>query len=209
MKVVLFTLFMLCSSTSFAQDERFFRRLYTGDFAKKKKQAAEKIYFEAKTPSYRIDLNDDFNPEYIHFEKKNGQNLLVILDNQKKKIYEYKLPQLGIGASLFRILIENLSNNVKVFVLSFYEGDREYLSYGGSARYYFLTMEKNNLKSLSMYQGPYFWREHKDRKSDYTQRNLFLGFKDYNKDGIKEVSVKHHFTNRVYFYRGDGKWSAI
>lgn len=200
---------------SVAQDERYFRQLFSGSLSEdaqiQKEEEEKKVHYKATTPFYEIDLNDDLRNESLVFERRDGESWFHIHNypNKKEKIFSYKFDTNGVDAKLYKISIRALSPSIKVLILHFYEGYTKYLEFSGTARYYFLTMENNNFKTLSMYKGPAFWVEKKGFKSDYYRRKYELELYDFNSDGIREVLIKHHLISKILHFQGQGRWIEL
>lgn len=203
------TLFILNLSIAHCQDEVYMRKLLMGEFEKKvaKKQYYNKKY-DVSSALYEFDMNSDNRVEKFSYRYVDGASWLHILDYYNNKIFNYEFDVNGLHARLYKIRAKDLSPRVRIFVMYFYDGFASYLEYKGNARVYFLTMEDNKLKSLSMFKGPMVWEEYKNSRQHYHQRSYKLYFKDYNKDGIKEVIIDFFGTRRIYMYQGSGQWSS-
>jgi len=193
-----------------AQDERFFRELFSGDLSKKEKKLFKgKLKFRTAGDFHKFDLNGDNRLEGIIADKKDGQDFIHIHDWKGKRIFSGKLEAMGLKSWLYKISIRRFAKDSKVMILYFYEGETEYLEYRSNVRLYFLTLESNDLSTLALNKGPVIWDEHEDFKDHYHQRRYKVGLYDYNKDGIKEIAVHYHLSNWVYFYKSPGKWIEL
>lgn len=194
-----------------AQDERFTRELLSGDLTRiVAPQSESKYNYKVRTPYYEVDLNGDHKNESFVVEKKDGEDWVYVYNYSKVKIYSFKLDTGGAHSRLYRITSKNLSKDFKVYVLHFFEGVTQFLKFRSQARFYFLTIDKNNLDSISTYKGPAFWEEFKSFKHNhYHQRKYVLTAIDLNKDGIKELTLSYNDMRRVYFYRGNGYWRTF
>lgn len=203
-------IFFVCSAeVLFAQDETFIRKLFLGEFKEKvDRQKSLNEKYSVYSPLYEFDIDRDNRNEKFVYRFIDGALWFHILDYRNRKIFNYEFDTNGLHARLFRIRIRQLSPAVRVFVLYFYDGFASYLEYKGNARAYFLTIERDNIKSLSMYKGPAIWEEHKDSRVHYHQRAFDLHFVDYNKDGMKEIAFDFYGITRVFMYRGDGRWAT-
>jgi len=213
MKVFIIFILFSVACLSWAQDERFFRRILSGDLIESERvQVAEKTYhFVAKTPLYEIDLNADKKNEAIAYEVKDGEHWVYIYNSPRadKILFKGKMETAGREASLFKIAVRELSANVKVLLLFFYEGNSHYLELNGTGRVYLLTFENNDFKTLSMAQGPSFFQEREERNYAYYQRKYEVELYDYNRDALKEVVIKHGYISRVMMYLGKGQWKRF
>ncbi|MCO4794201.1 MAG: hypothetical protein KC493_10830 [Bacteriovoracaceae bacterium] len=210
-KGLLILLFMQCFALSaIAQDERFFRSLFSGDLVKEKKETFKsKTKFRTAGAMHKVDLNADSRLESIVVEKKDGQDFIHIHDYLNKRIFSGKMEAMGLNSWLYKISIRRFANNAKVMILYFFEGETEYLEYRSNVRLYFLTFENNDFKTLAINKGPVIWDEFESFKKHYHQRKYKIGLFDYNKDGIKEIAVHYHLTSWVYFYKSPGKWLEL
>lgn len=195
------------------QDERFFRRILSGDLIEAERGEVEKknYHFISKTPLYEVDLNRDGKTEAISYEIKDGEHWFYVYSgaDAKKILFSQKLEVAGKEASLFKIAVRDVSSSVRVMLLFFYEGNSQYLEFNGTGRVYVVTWEHNDLKTLSMIQGPAFWQEREERNRGYYQRQYEVELFDFNKDKIKEIVVKHGFITRVLMYLGKGNWRQL
>jgi hypothetical protein len=209
--IILFSL--LFHSTSFAQDERFFRKLFRGELKNSdiKATVQKNYHFTAQTPFYEIDLNNDNTKESLSFERKDGESWLIITDDYKMPIFKYMFKSFGRLARLTKINIRRISPKTNVLILHFYEGIQESLSFQGKGRLYFLTIDNLDLRSFSVYEGPNYFEEYENfNKEHYHRRKYHVSLFDYNNDGIKEISVKHASVVRVYMYTGlGGRWTSL
>lgn len=194
-----------------AQDERFTRKLLSGDLTRiTPPQSESKYTYKARTPYYEIDLNKDHRSESFVVEKKDGEDWIHVYSYLKKKIYSHKLDAGGPDSRLYRITSKKLSDKVTVYVLHFFEGMNRHLDFRTQARFYFLTIDNNDLSTLATYKGPAYWEEFKSFKHNhYHQRKYELTAVDFNKDGIKELSLSYNDTKRVFFYAGRGSWKTF
>lgn len=193
-----------------AQDERFFRSLFSGDLVKEKQETSKsKTKFRTVGAMHKVDLNADSRLESIVVEKKDGKDFIHIHDYLNKRIFSGKMEAMGLNSWLYKISIRRFANNAKVMILYFFEGETEYLEYRSNVRLYFLTFENNDFKTLAINKGPVIWDEFESFKKHYHQRKYKIGLFDYNKDGIKEIAVHYHLTSWVYFYKSPGKWLEL
>ncbi|MFT6068208.1 MAG: hypothetical protein ACJAT2_002922 [Bacteriovoracaceae bacterium] len=194
-----------------AQDERFTRELLSGDLTRiVAPQSESKYNYKVRSPFYEVDLNEDHKSESFVVEKKDGEDWVYVYNYSKEKIYSFKLDTTGAHSRLYRITSKSLSKDSKVFVLHFFEGVTQFLKFKAQARFYFLTIDKNDLSSISTYKGPAFWEEFKSFKHNhYHQRKYVLTAIDLNLDGVKELTLSYNDTRRVYFYKGNGSWQTF
>lgn len=201
-------LFFVMATSAQAQDERFYRKIFTGElFEEKVQELPYKIRVKSKI--YKIDLNRDGVPEGIITENRDGIDYLRIVTNFGIELFKYKLHTKGLDSKLFKIQLKTLSSDVDALVLHYYEGLTDYTEFEASARVYFVTIEKRDLSQIKAFKGPHFFHEKEKMKNQYWNRNYTVNVIDYNSDGIKEIGVSFNRINRIYFYLGKGKWQSI
>lgn len=204
---ILFFLFFVFHSTSYGQDERFFRKIFTDELHEKEESPAFKI--KVATPSYNVDLDRDGVAEKIVALKKDGLDFFQILDRSGATIFEAKLDAKGVESVLYKAHLKTLSKNVDALILYFDEGNSGSTVFQSTARIYILTIENRNLKTVYFERGPAFFYEKETMDFFYARRHYNVNVIDYNKDGVKEVSVSYNKIQRILFYKGKGRWSQL
>jgi hypothetical protein len=193
-----------------AQDERYFRQIFSGELNKKQEELETKNYsFITHSPYYALDLDRDGNPEQVAFVKKDGEDWVEILNKDKKKIFSYRLENKGYGSELFKIEMKTLGPHTTVLLLYYYEGVSRYIDFQGTSGIYAMTIDNNDLSTLSVFKGPSFFDEMRTFKGHYHKRNYQIYLEDLNNDLVKELVVKFKNTNRVFIYKGEGKWQTF
>lgn len=210
---ILLFLFLLVSQRAMAQDERYFRQIFSGELSKSSPQTDEKKYsYYIHTPYYAMDLNRDGVDEHIVFVKKDSEDWVEIFDEKlgvKTKIFSYRFETKGFGSELFRIEFKKLSATTSILVLYYYEGLSRYTEMQGTSRIYAITLDQNNLSTLAAFKGPSVFEEHKSLKGHYHLRNYQVYLQDLNHDEIKELVVKYREISQVFIYQGNGKWKTF
>ncbi len=193
---------------AYGQDERFTRKLLSGDLTRIDTLQSESNYtYKVRSGYYELDLNGDSRNESFVIEKKDGEDWFHVYSYKKKRLYSYKLDPGGFNSRLYRISTRKLSSSTTVYILHYFEGVNRSLKFRAQARFYFLTIDGNDLSTLATYKGPAYWEEFKSFKHNhYHQRKYVLTAIDLNKDGIKELSLSYNQTKRVFFYDGKGSW---
>lgn len=196
------------------QDERYFRQIFSGELAKKEMKANDqkKYSYLIHTPYYALDLNHDNNPEDLVFVKKDSEDWIEILEEvkgEKKKIFSYRFETKGYNSELYRIEFKKLSSKTSVLIMYYYEGLSKYTEMQGTSRIYLITIDNDDLKTLTAFKGPSFFEEHKSLKGHYHLRNYQVYLKDLNNDDVKELIVKYRETSQVFLYDGNGKWKTF
>lgn len=203
----LYVTILLCifSFSSLAQDERFFRSIYSGDLYDTKKAPFE-YKIEVSSDKYLIDLNRDDKKDSIQTFKRDGVDFFRINDEYGKNVYEAKLETKGRDSKIFRASFKTISPTVDVLLLHFYEGHNEAAIFEGSARLYIVTLKNRNFKEISITKGPHFWSEKAGVAGKYWARRYTVNTVDLNKDGQKEISVSFNNIDRIYYYSSSGSW---
>jgi hypothetical protein len=198
------------SWSALAQDERYFRQLFSGEISKSKDKNEDKKYtYVVHTPYYYLDLNKDSISEQIVFAKKDNEDWIEIFDHEKNKIFSYRFDNIGFESDLFRIEQKTLGPQTSILILYYYEGISNYINFQGTSRIYAITIDNNNLKSLKAFKGTSFFDEVKTFKGHYHKRNFQVYLDDLNNDKVKELVIKHRNDSDVFVYRGDGKWQTF
>lgn len=196
----------MLSCNLWAQDERFFRDMFSGELARKKPKLKKKYKWQTNTPFYQFDLDGDKWKESVIFEKRDGEDWLHLHNLYKERIFSYRFDSKGLDSRAVKFSLRSLSSNVKLLVIHYFEGYTSYLNFHGTGRFYFLTVEKGKINSASIFKGPIYWEEFEGRNTHYRIRKSKLGLFDYNTDGVKEVIVKHQLVSTIFGYKGSGNW---
>ncbi|MBY0416424.1 MAG: hypothetical protein K2Q18_19770 [Bdellovibrionales bacterium] len=197
-----------------AQDERYFRQIFSGEVKKQDEKLESKLedkkYFSINhSPYYALDLDRDGTPEQLVFVKKDSEDWLDVFDKDKKKIYSYKFDNLGFDSELFRIEMKSISPDATIVLLYYYEGISRYIDFQGTSRIYALTIDKNDLKTIAPFKGPSFFDEVKKFKGHYHKRNYEVFLEDFDHDKVKELVVRFRNTSNVFLYKGGGHWQTF
>jgi hypothetical protein len=195
-------------SEGHSQDERYFRELFLGRPLFPKKIERPSVKWRSNSPFYQIDLDGKYGKESFVLEKRDGEDWLLIFNLHKERVFEKKLETLGRGSKVYRMNIRDLSKKTKLIAIHFYQGHTEYLNFKGTAKMYFLTIDNQDLSTLSLNSGPTFWVEKEIRNGYFHRRFYHFSLFDYDEDGIKEVAIKHHLITHLFKYKGKGKWVA-
>ena len=206
----LWLLMFVVSWSALAQDERYFRQLFSGEILKSNEgNSAKKYSWNIHTPFYELDLNRDKLPENITFVKKDNEDYIEIFDSELKKVFSYRLENKGYGSDLYRIELKTLSADTVILLLYYYEGATKYINLQGTSRVYAITIDNNDLKSMTAFKGPSVFDEQKTFKGHYHKRNYEVYLEDLNKDSIKELIIKRRNVSNVFLYKGSGKWMTF
>lgn len=209
-KLLLSLVLVVLSWRATAQDERYFRQLFSGEINKGKEEVVEKKYsYLVHTPYYALDLNRDGVPEQIVFVKKDNEDWIEILNSDKKKIFGYLFENKGYDSELFRVELKTLSAKTSILLLYYFEGISKYIDFQGTARVYAITIDNNDLGTMKAFKGPSFFDEQKTFKGHYHKRNYEVILEDLNRDNVKELIIKHRNTSTVFLYKGSGLWQTF
>ena len=202
--------FFNMSCRAMAQDERYFRQLFSGEINKEQEAEKEKKYSHFfHTPYYALDINRDGKAEHLVFVKKDNEDWIEILDSDRKKFFGYQFENKGYDSELFRIEYKTLSSTTSILLLYYYEGVTKYIDFQGTSRVYAITIDNNDLKTLKTFKGPSFFDEQKTFKGHYHKRHYEVYLEDLNNDSVKEFIIKHNNYSKVFMYKGDGNWQSF
>lgn len=205
---MLFLLYLAPVTCCLAQDERFFRDLFSFEQRKRQELDNKHYLFQVASPFYRYDIDDDGKEESFVLEKRDGDDWINIHDEKGKRVSSFALMAQGLDSKIHKISVRKLSQKTKLFILYFYEGLHKHVNLKSTERAYFLTVDDKNLKSARLFRGPLVWDE-ASFKNHYHQRRYELYLYDYNNDGVKEVGVKHQYISHVYMYLKEGQWREL
>jgi len=192
-----------------AQDERFWRKLLSGELSEQviKPQGEPKWVFAG--PVYHLDLDSDGKEESIQVLKRDGMDWLDITGHDKTTLISAKLWAMGSGSGIYRLRLLDLSPKVRAMVIFLYEGKTESRKLEASARLYFLTFENKDLKTMRVAAGPRYWHEYEGVREQYWRRLYSLNIKDYDGDGIKDINVEFNHMQSIWMYQGQGLWKSF
>ena len=202
--------FALCvlSFKSLAQNERYYRSLFSGEIFDYNKDNFEyKIAVES--PKYAIDLDRDGILDSIQVIKKDGVDFFRINDPHGQQLFVDKLMTKGRDSKIFKVQFVEITKGVDALVVHFYEGDNTSSTFEGSARLYIYTILGNDLSRITKTRGPYFWIEKERAAGKYFNRRYSVNIVDYNNDGVREISTSFNKLQRMLMYVGKGIWSEI
>ena len=96
-----------------AQDERYFRQIFTGELGNKAQLLKKDYKWEVSTPAYKLDLDGDGEEEGITISKKDAENWIELSGKLGKPFYRNLIPALGVDSSLFKINFLKFHQNLK------------------------------------------------------------------------------------------------
>ncbi|MGB0453086.1 MAG: hypothetical protein ACPGJV_05165 [Bacteriovoracaceae bacterium] len=197
------------SLVAMGQDERSLKLLLRKKVDNSQQTILNKTHYRFSTDWYQFDLDGDKRDEYISFEKVDGIDHIVIRNYRKYPIFKKPFLTQAIGGVVHKVRIKNISKDVKLLLIYYFEGVTEYIDFQSTGRLYFVTWEKNDLNTLSISRGPFYWQEYKNYKGNYFKRKYEVLVQDFNGDGLEEVMSKYHHISRVYHYAGRGVWKKL
>jgi hypothetical protein len=207
---VVFCVILLGMSDSFAQDERYYRQILTGELQKtsEPKESFVRNYI-VKGAEYMVDLDGDGIEEIIQPEKRDGTDYLNILNSSRSSIFSAKLFSSGGNSWIYKLRLVNLSAKVKTLIVFLDEGTTHGLRFESTARIYFLSYEDNKLSTLTLNPGPHIYQEKEAQRDQYWRREFVVDVDDLNQDSSREIIVHFGHIQHIYEYRGNGEWNRF
>lgn len=207
---ILLGLILLGSAEIFAQDERYYRQILTGELpvTAEPKESFVRNYL-VKGAEYLVDLDADGIEEVIQPEKRDGIDYLNILNSSRGKIFSAKLFASGGDSAIYKIRIVHLTEKVKTLIIFLDEGSTKGLKFESVARIYFLSYEDNKLETMTLNPGPHIYHEKESQRDQYWRREFVVDVKDLNEDLKREIIVHFGHIQHIYEYKGSGEWSRF
>lgn len=192
-----------------AQDESFYRKIFTNDLYEKINQHQQaKIVRQSK--NFLWDFDRDGNAETFGFKRLDGVDYFKIYTSNGLEALSVKLPTMGAYARPIKIIGKKLSKQTDVYLLHYFQGQTRHGQEKQSvAKILFITLDNNELATLDYYTGPSYWVESNQYKNRYRQRYYRLLVEDLDANGVKEVSLLYGQSSQVYFYRNKGQWTKL
>ena len=201
---------IILSVSAFAQDERLFRKIVTGELTRDRQQDEKSSYkYQVRSDRYQLDINNDGTEESFFTAKRDGEDWIYFFNNKGAEFYKFRFDTLGTNSRIYKIQKRKLNSEVDIMIVYFFEGVTDFLEFEGTSRVYFFTMQKQKLSTLKAYKGPYVWQEHKSFKNYYKQRSSEVSLFDFDKDGMREVAVRYNLITRVFKFHKNGEWSQF
>jgi hypothetical protein len=205
-----FFIFLSCFQ-AFAQDERYYRQILTGELPKLRDEVAQVpiTQFNVKGSSYKFDLNGDGIEEIIQPQKRDGVDWLEIRDSSQRKLFEAKLLATGEGSVIYKLKLVNLSVKLKALMIFLDEGKTVSKRFESTGRVYVLSYEDNDLSKVSFVEGPHFYHEREAQREQYWRRDYTVNVYDMDGDGVREIAVMYNHIQRIMRYKGKGEWTRL
>lgn len=191
------------------QDERFWRKLLTGELTREEIKPPPEPKWVFEGPAYHFDLNSDGREEVITVLKRDGMDWLDILGHDKTSLFKAKLWATGVASRIDRLRVVDISPTVRVVIIYLYEGKTEAQRLEASARLFFLTFENKNFSTFKLTAGPRYWHEYESVRDQYWRRLYTLNVKDYDGDGVKELALEFNHIQHIWRYVGNGNWKSF
>jgi hypothetical protein len=206
--LILLGIILFCGQVS-AQDERYFRQIFTGELPKNQPLSEMIPQFNVQGASYQIDLNDDKIEESIEPLKIDGVDWIRIKASSGRVILEKKLQVMGAFSNIYKIKFVNISKKVKSLILFMDEGRTVGKKFESTARIFVLAYEDNKLEEMKLTEGPHFFHEKEQQREQYWRRDYNVNIYDINGDGVREIAVQYNHIQRIMKYSGAGEWERF
>lgn len=206
----LFALIFLVSAGVFAQDERYYRQIITGELpvtAEPRESFVRSLVVLG--PEYMVDLNADGVEEVLRPEKRDGIDYLTILNSSRSPIFSAKFFAAGGESSIYKLRLVNLSATAKALIVFVDEGATRGLRFESTARIYFLSFDNNDLSTLALNPGPHIFQEREGQREQYWRRQMSVDVRDLDGDHKREIVVHFGHIQHVYEYAGSGTWTKF
>lgn len=206
-----FFIFLLFSTAIFAQDERYYRKLFSGDLPRTAEDITEVevTKFNVSGSSYHIDLDGNGIEEMIIPQKRDGVDWIEIRSFSQSKIFEGKLLAMGADSQVYKIKFVKVSDKVKSLIVYLDEGVTQGKKFVSTARIFVLTFENNDLSNIVLSQGPHFYHEKQAQREQYWRRDYSVNVYDIDGDGVREIAVQYNHIQRIMKYDRRGEWKRL
>lgn len=199
-------LFFWLGGKALAQDERYYRQIFTGELPKTEAPQEVIPQFNVMGTNYKIDLNDDKIEESIVPAKIDGVDWIIIKSSTDSPIFRKKLPAMGAQGHIYKIKFVHLSQTLKALILFLDEGRTTGKRFESTARIFVLSYEQNNLSNIAFAEGPHFFHEKEQQREQYWRRDYSVNIYDIDGDGTREIAVQYNHIQRIMKYTGKGEW---
>ncbi len=204
---LVFFIILLGSTEIFAQDERYYRQILTGELPQTTdvRESFVRNYL-VKGPEYLVDLDSDGIEEIIQPEKRDGIDYLTILNSSRSVIFSAKLFASGGNSSIYKLRMVYITPTIRTMIIFLDEGSTKGLRFESVARIYLLSYEDNKLSTLTLTPGPHIYHEKEGQRDQYWRRDFLVDVKDLNDDQKREVIVHFGPIQHIYEYMRKGDW---
>lgn len=199
---------LLFSVSAFGQDERFYRELLAGEALTSLTEKAELVVTPISVSGklYQFDLNGDGQAEKLQPVKRDGVDALIIHDSSGNEIFEARLWASGGESVIRKLRLVRLSEKTRCLLIFLDEGVTSGTQIESTGRIYLLSFENNDLKTLSLAQGPHIFHEKEAARDQYLRRSYSVDVTDLDGNGVREVIVHYNHIQRILKYEGAGNW---
>lgn len=199
----------LFENSLFAQDERFIRKMISGELLSENKKSVVPALFSVTGPEYRVDLNGDGLDEAVQVRNEDGLNWFLVFDSKQNILMKEKLWAMGAMSRLYRIKMVDLNPTARALILHVDEGKTESVRFESSAKMFIVSIDNKDLSTLKMVPGPRYWHEREAHREQYWRRNYTLNVLDLDQNGTKDIFVKYHGSQWIFMYQGNGQWKTL
>jgi hypothetical protein len=191
-----------------AQDERYFRQIFTGELPKVNDEVtvARGPQFTVSGAHYRVDLDGDRIEEVVIPQKRDGVDWLEIRNSSQRTLFEARLLPMGAFSALYKVKLVHLSTTTKALLLFLDEGHTVGRRFESTARLFVLSYEDNDLSRATLVMGPHFFHETEKQRDQYLRRDFTVNVVDVDGDGTREILVHYNHIQRLLRYLGKGDW---
>lgn len=196
------------ANRSYGQDERLWRKILTGEVLEedKKPVVAPKYVFAGAT--YRLDLDGDKQMDGIQIVKNDLIDSVEIFNSNGNMIFRGVLEPQGVLARVERLRLVDISPETRVLIIHYYEGKTESRRMEATARLWFITWPRADIRQMSLSKGPGYWHEFEVVREQYGRRLYSVNVRDYDNDGVKDIAVAFNNMMSIWRYR-EGQWKAF
>ena len=192
-----------------AQDERFWRKLITGELTREQQKEPDPSKWVFSTPRYEFDLNSDGKSESIEIQKRDGLNVIEIYSHDKSLLFSGKITGVGVESKIYRLRVVDISESIRTVLVHFYEGKTQSRQFEATARLYFLTFNKAKMDKMFFQKGPLYWHEFEASRDQYWRRQYAINLMDLDKDGKNEIFVNFNSIQSIWQYQKNGFWIEL
>lgn len=192
-----------------AQDERFWRKLITGELTREQQKEPEAAKWVFSTPRYEYDLNGDGKTESIEIQKRDGLNVIEIYSHDKSLLFTGNISGIGVESKIYRLRVVDISETIRTIIVHFYEGKTQSRHFEATARIYFLTFNKSKMEKIVFQKGPLYWHEYEAPRDQYWRRKYAINVMDLDKDGKNEIFVNFNRIQSIWQYQDSGLWIEL
>ncbi len=194
-----------------AQDERYYRQIFTGELPKVNDEITvdRGPQFTVSGPRYHLDLDGDRIEEIIISQKRDGVDWIEIQNSSGRSLFSAKLLAMGAFSTLYKLKLVHITPMTKALILFLDEGRTEGRRFESTARLFVLSFEGHDISRASLVLGPHFFHEKQKQREQYWRRDFTVSVLDINGDGTREILVHYNHIQRVMKYLAKGEWERL